>query len=261
MTKWLGLLASVCALALCLAAVPSASAARHRDYDCADFATQAEAEEYLLPGDPYNLDADNDGIACEDLPCPCSSTPGGGSAVEPGPTSVAPAPPPKPPKLSKAVARKAAFAKAHRYKSRNHRISLLSFQGCARRSRNKIRCRFRGRGTTPTLSTSCGIVVTITGEGSQAQAKLRARCTSERVLYLTFARAIPAIRTAAEEAVGRSVAIAESERLSNLEIEATVVWMRPTMAREECEAAFLARLNRSEEVIVTHAVRTCTPVA
>jgi hypothetical protein len=38
------------------------------DYDCSDFATQEEAQEYLLPGDPYNLDADNDGIACEDLP-------------------------------------------------------------------------------------------------------------------------------------------------------------------------------------------------
>ena len=35
------------------------------DYDCADFATQEEAQEYLLPGDPYGLDADNDGIACE----------------------------------------------------------------------------------------------------------------------------------------------------------------------------------------------------
>lgn len=29
----------------------------------------------MLPGDPYGLDADHDGIACEDLPCPCSSIP------------------------------------------------------------------------------------------------------------------------------------------------------------------------------------------
>jgi hypothetical protein len=49
------------------------------DYDCSDFSTQAQAEEYLLPGDPYRLDADHDGIACEDLPCPCSSTPLGGA--------------------------------------------------------------------------------------------------------------------------------------------------------------------------------------
>jgi hypothetical protein len=42
------------------------------DSDCADFSTQAEAQEYLLPGDPYHLDGDDDGIACEALPCPCS---------------------------------------------------------------------------------------------------------------------------------------------------------------------------------------------
>jgi hypothetical protein len=53
------------------------------DYDCANFANQAEAQEYLLPGDPYGLDGDNDGVACEDLPCPCSN--------------VAPPPPPPPP--------------------------------------------------------------------------------------------------------------------------------------------------------------------
>src|SRR5215211_8553758 len=37
-------------------------------YDCPDFATQPEAQAQLLPGDPYGLDADNDGQACEDLP-------------------------------------------------------------------------------------------------------------------------------------------------------------------------------------------------
>ncbi|WP_273845356.1 thermonuclease family protein [Rubrobacter calidifluminis] len=38
------------------------------DYDCSDFQTQAEAQRYLLPGDPYHLDADGDGIACDSLP-------------------------------------------------------------------------------------------------------------------------------------------------------------------------------------------------
>src|SRR5215218_4495275 len=42
-------------------------------YDCEDFATSAEAQAQLLPGDPYGLDADNDGTACDDLG-------GGGSA-------------------------------------------------------------------------------------------------------------------------------------------------------------------------------------
>jgi len=64
--------------------------AKALDYDCADFSTQAEAQGYLLAGDPYNLDGDNDGVACEDLPCPCSS----GTVSEPPP---APSPPPAPP--------------------------------------------------------------------------------------------------------------------------------------------------------------------
>jgi hypothetical protein len=38
------------------------------DYDCSDFSTQDEAQAYLLPGDPYRLDADDDREACDSLP-------------------------------------------------------------------------------------------------------------------------------------------------------------------------------------------------
>ena len=38
------------------------------DYDCSDFETRAQAQRQLLPGDPYGLDADGDGVACEELP-------------------------------------------------------------------------------------------------------------------------------------------------------------------------------------------------
>jgi hypothetical protein len=37
-------------------------------YDCTDFQTQEEAQLYLAPGDPYGLDEDGNGLACEDLP-------------------------------------------------------------------------------------------------------------------------------------------------------------------------------------------------
>ena len=39
------------------------------DLDCADFATQAAAQRELErdPADPNNLDADDDGVACEEL--------------------------------------------------------------------------------------------------------------------------------------------------------------------------------------------------
>ncbi len=55
------------------------------DRDCADFATQAEAQHYFNShgGGPANdfdrLDADHDGIACESLPCPCAGGARGGS--------------------------------------------------------------------------------------------------------------------------------------------------------------------------------------
>lgn len=79
--KWLGVLLPIVVLgAFALLAPGSAMAI---DYDCSDFSNQAQAQSYLLPGDPYNLDGDGDGIACESLPCPCSQS--------------APLPPPPPP--------------------------------------------------------------------------------------------------------------------------------------------------------------------
>jgi len=52
---------------------PSAHA---RDRDCADFATQRAAQIFFLKHggprrDPHRLDGDDDGVACEDNPCPC----------------------------------------------------------------------------------------------------------------------------------------------------------------------------------------------
>ncbi len=164
-------LALLGALCLAVAAAPKAAA---RDYNCSDFANQAEAEEYLLPGDPYNLDADSDGIVCESLPCPCSSTPGGGGDGGPGATTGRP----KPPKLNKAAARRAATHKAHRYADHNPRIDRLSFKGCRRRTRHKVRCGFVSRGRTRTGDVACHITVVVTGEGSHAHAKLRAACRS-----------------------------------------------------------------------------------
>lgn len=41
-----------------------------RNYNCSDFKTQAEAQRIFnsSPGDPYQLDRDKNGIACESLP-------------------------------------------------------------------------------------------------------------------------------------------------------------------------------------------------
>ena len=47
------------------------------DVNCSDFDTQREAQRFFEDEggpqrDPHGLDGDNDGIACESLPCPCS---------------------------------------------------------------------------------------------------------------------------------------------------------------------------------------------
>jgi hypothetical protein len=266
MGRWLGVvLAFVTVIAVGLTAQAPSASAHRRDYDCADFANQAEAEEYLLPGDPYNLDADSDGIACEDLPCPCSYSPGGGGGGGGNTTTTpTPAPPPKPPKLNKAVARSAAVAKSRRYNSRNRLISRVSFQGCRRTSRYKIRCSFYGSGRSQTMRTACNITVIVKGEGSLASTKLRASCRSERLLYLTFARAELAIRSAAgelaaerEPPAGPAVLLRGAQRLSALEIEAIASWSLRTAVAEECEARFLARLNRLDEVLVTDGAVRC----
>lgn len=69
---------------------PLAGVAAAQDRDCADFPTQAEAQAVyeLNRADPYGLDRDEDGTACETLP-------GGivGGAEGPRPTGDAGAPP------------------------------------------------------------------------------------------------------------------------------------------------------------------------
>jgi Excalibur calcium-binding domain len=72
--------AVLAALVVVLMLSPSASAgvpATAADLDCSDFATQGAAQNYFLSiggpsSDPDGLDGDNDGIACESNPCPCS---------------------------------------------------------------------------------------------------------------------------------------------------------------------------------------------
>ncbi len=61
------------ATALFVGSFGAGSASAFRDKDCDDFATQAKAQKFFKKHsgpkkDPHGLDADHDGIACEDLP-------------------------------------------------------------------------------------------------------------------------------------------------------------------------------------------------
>jgi hypothetical protein len=67
-------MAVVMAVAAALGLAPTLASARS-DKDCADFPSQKAAQIYFLKHggpryDPDRLDADHDGIACEDNPAP-----------------------------------------------------------------------------------------------------------------------------------------------------------------------------------------------
>lgn len=75
-------LATVVATAgIAAVSLPSPASAR-ADKDCADFNNQQAAQDFFESHnpsqDPHYLDADDDGKACEDLPCPCAGNGGGG---------------------------------------------------------------------------------------------------------------------------------------------------------------------------------------
>jgi len=80
----------------CVVAAAIASPASAAGKNCADFPNRAAAQDWLnaYAGDPDGLDGDQDGLACESLPCPCagSSTPAPATPSAPATPPPAPAP-------------------------------------------------------------------------------------------------------------------------------------------------------------------------
>jgi endonuclease YncB( thermonuclease family) len=91
MIKHLARVLALLIITLGLTSFAQTPASAFTDRDCGDFANQAAAQAFMLasgPGDPHGLDgSDNDGRACESLPCPCGST-------SPQPIASNPTPPP-----------------------------------------------------------------------------------------------------------------------------------------------------------------------
>jgi hypothetical protein len=228
---------------------PSHAAAR--DYDCSDFGTQAEAEEYLLPGDPYNLDADEDGIACEDNPCPCSTESGGappsdGGAGGGGGHSFAP-PPPPPYRLPRATAERAARKFTRKFIRASAQVARGSVEGCRRLGERRILCVATTTGETATSETTCRLRIAVGGKDRRPVARLETINCHTRQERLTAARALAAMKPAAAELAGRRVPIEALERLSELAFRGYVEWTRgPRSEREECSALLVARLSAGQ---------------
>jgi hypothetical protein len=153
--KFFVTLVAIGALAALAAFAKAPTPAAARDYDCADFANQAEAEEYLLPGDPYRLDADDDGIACEDLPCPCSYSTDGESGTGTGTKK------PPPYELKMSTARRLSKHRIRAIVNASPRLATMGFQGCNRLSAQQIDCRLTARGVTETQRTGCHFKVDV----------------------------------------------------------------------------------------------------
>lgn len=201
------------------------------DYDCADFATQEEAQEYLLPGDPYGLDGDNDGIACEDLP----SGGGGGG----GESTETPPPPPPPPKLDKSVARAAAQGALAAVVRGSGRLDSASFMGCHRKGRQHINCRFIAHGETPSRRVTCRFKVSVEGTNeSHSSFVRRLGCVFRTKLLLRYGRAKQAIRAAVAEVAGRSVPV-EVNRTSQVKFWGWAEWSRGGPAPGNRESCYL----------------------
>jgi hypothetical protein len=164
------LLPALSALAV-LAIVPASASAI--DYDCEDFASQEEAQEYLLPGDPYGLDGDDDGVACEDLP---QGNGGGGDES----SAPAPPPPPPPPTLDKDVARAAAQDAAAALTRRSPRLDHDSFRGCRHKTPQHVNCNFLGQGETSNQRVTCKFRVSVEGTNESYETHVgKVRCRTE----------------------------------------------------------------------------------
>lgn len=164
--RHLSLLASLVALVGAALAIP-ATAAAGIDYDCADFSSQAEAQEYLLPGDPYRLDGDGDGIACEDNPCPCSSASGGGGSDDSATQ--------KPYRLKKKDARRVSRRLVRRAVKRSPRLESFSLDRCSRRAPRRIDCRLTATGDTSRQRTTCYFKVAVRAKNRRPKGRIVSR--------------------------------------------------------------------------------------
>jgi hypothetical protein len=241
-----------------VAAGPAAAA----DLDCSDFSSQAEAQEYLLPGDPHRLDADSDGIACESNPCPCSSATGGGGSTG----ASAPPSPPKPPpyELSKAAARAEAKRLARRFVSRNPLVISMAFGGCHRIAPRRIDCALTARGQTPVDRTRCQLRISVRAKNRHPKAKLASsQCHTDSTLILTRAQAQQAMLPVASEVAGKRVGLKLS-RLNELEFNGSAEWRNAGTTPSQAESCWLelaARLLPSREVQVRKIASDCEPAS
>lgn len=254
---------SLCAFSLLVAVatvilIAQSPAARGADLDCADFASQAEAQESLTPGDPNGLDGDNDGIACEDNPCPCSSASSGGGSTDSAPA--APAPPP-PYRLDKGAARHAARGIALSFAGRNGRVDSVVVGVCRRLGERRVDCEAVGRGRTEASETLCHLRIAVRAPNRAPAARLASSSCQTRSTLLTAGLALAEIRARAAELAGKPVPVASLERISATALRGRAQWNRrgQSASPEECFALIEAELLSPSQIRTRIIESGCDP--
>jgi hypothetical protein len=236
--------------------------AQARDYDCADFANQAEAQEYAGNGDPYGLDGDNDGIACEDLPCPCSYEESSGGGGDGGSTTP---PPPPPYHLTKSAARHAARSVIAKFVRRSPKVSAGSVGACRRLGERRVDCQATAHGRTATTKTICRLRVAVRAVNRHPEARLgSANCRTTETAKLKARDAAHAIRARGAEIAAKGVGLSFLERRSRTSFLGSVEWTQTSrsvpFAKEECFALIEAALTASRQVRAVLIETGCEPM-
>lgn len=248
-----------------LGALLAPSLATARDYDCADFNTQEEAQEYLLPGDPYNLDGDNDGEACEDLPH------GGSGGGEGGGNGGAGNAPPKPPPyhLSKRVARSISTRIVGNVVRQSTRLQTFSFEGCRRLAERRVDCRFSAHGETEVQRVACRYRVAVGARNRHPFGRLVThRCRTANLPALSYDQAKQTMQSHLRR-FSEQAEISSLKRLSTLEFEGLGSWQMPAPQGQgptaagylTCKVELWARLIPSGDVEVESGEASCSPPA
>lgn len=246
-------LSALAAALLVLSVMPATAAAE--DYDCSDFSNQAEAQEHLLPGDPYGLDGDNDGIACEDLPCPCSYEEGSGSGGDGGPSKPAP-----PYHLTKSAARHEARRITRKFANRNPRVDRFTVGACNRKAERRIDCQATARGKTSDTATTCHLRIAVRAVNRHPVGRLISpHCTTKSTLRLTADQARAAIKKKGAEIAGKPVVVIFVEREGARQFVGAVEWTQQNTAqqKEECSASFEVEMTLSREIRTSTIESSC----
>jgi hypothetical protein len=131
--------------------------------------------------------------------------------------------------LSTAGAQSAARATAWDVARRNPWVNSVKFQGCDRRTGDRLVCLAMERGSTSTLATTCRVWIRVEGTDAKPMVKLNLVSCKNRRLALLRAAEAEAAMLAELQKIGdpEDLSLSIFARLSRVELAGLGTWTRP----------------------------------